>query len=144
MDFHSGPRCSPGLAGRTGARARPYIGREQGRVSKRPALIRSPQTKEVQIPDPPSPLPPAVGPQRGRDWGSRNPSRASKHRPERARGPNVLKTREPLSEVHKKWHMTTGRSVETQEFLTKEPIALSSYALTRVALTLTGSSEGIS
>ena len=31
--------------------------------------------------------------------------------------------------------MTTGHSVETQEFLTKEPIALSSYALTCVALT---------
>ena len=29
--------------------------------------------------------------------------------------------------------MTTGHSVETQKFLTKEPIALSSYALTSVA-----------
>ena len=31
-------------------------------------------------------------------------------------------------------HMTTGHSVETQEFLTKGANALSSYALTCVAL----------
>ena len=31
-------------------------------------------------------------------------------------------------------HVTTGRSVDTEEFLTKERIALSSYALTYVAL----------
>ena len=35
--------------------------------------------------------------------------------------------------------MTTGHSVETWEFFTKEPIALSSYALTCVALKNVGS-----
>ena len=39
-----------------------------------------------------------------------------------------------LSEVHKQGHMTTGHSVETQEFITTKPIALSSY--TYVALRL--------
>ena len=47
------------------------------------------------------------------------------------------KTLVMISEVHKQGHMTTGRSVETWGFLTKEPLALSSYALTCVALIMT-------
>ena len=41
-----------------------------------------------------------------------------------------------VSEVHKSGHMTTRRSLETLECLTEEPVALSSYALTYVALTV--------
>ena len=37
--------------------------------------------------------------------------------------------------MHKQGQMTTGHSVETQEIIAKEPVALSSYALTYIAHT---------
>ena len=53
------------------------------------------------------------------------------HVPPRGELPGALARQEEASEVHKSWHMTTGRSVEAQEPLAKEslrPVVLG-YAL---------------